>query len=1158
MKKCGFGLQPCHVWAIESSLLCLAALLMSSSAGLWAQENGTIVGTVTDPSGAVIPGVTITVRNQLKGSVARTTTTNSGGNYTLPGLPASTYSVRAEKTGFAPATRSDLVLNVGSDVRVDIALTVGAVSQEVNVTAAAIVLHTENAQVSESVTGKHVEAIDTNGRNFIQLANLVPGAVGPSLVGSFNTPVGVTANAGINFNGERQAHNVFSVDGQENYDRGCGGCIEVVPDQDAIQEFKVLTSNAQQDLGFGSAAHIQLEIKSGTQNYHGEAFEFNRNRVLETQPFFTNKAGLKRPYENYNDFGFNLGGPIGRPGKDHKSFFFTTIDWRRLLQANSFSGNGTPANWTTGDFSTSVNGIPNPAILDHSAAGTPCTYIDPKLGPLAETCFPIISSNGVNNVIPATPNLGSTYHLSQNGPILGKSAFLFLPPNSGTQAIGGVTAPVNVNEQIVKIDHQFSERTSLMFHYIRNGITQVVPRGLWQTGTFPVVATDFLNEPQSVLLKVTHSISPTLLNEFVVGFNRQPLTLLDLGTFAKPAGLTPYELFPENPESRMPTITIQNPQPVSYTAASWPWTNVLNTWTWRDSLTKIAGSHTLNFGFEDLHYLKQQKLFGLTQGSFNFDGSATNGFYLSSDAAACAAAKLAVPCVLSTSGNSFADFILGDAQAYSEEQTQTLPAYVNNHIGLFIGDDWKVRKGLTLNLGLRWEGMPHAYERHNNAAVFVEKLFDKTLAATVLNSEGQLPDFTTHPYLNGIGIGGKQVPRGFVENHWTNFEPRVGFAWQPRSGGKLVVRGGVGLFYENIQGNDVYNIGPNPPFSSTPQIFNASLDNPGGGTKVALPGNLQSLEPSYPQPYSAQWNFGGEYQFTRQTILSLAYVGNKSTHQAVNRNINQPLPSVAAYPAPGINAARPYLGWANINEYENSSNANYNSLQASLRMSNWHGLIAGAAYTYSHCLDYVDNDNPGGNAFNAYNLAREYGHCGFDVRHTLVVNYVYSLPLFNRASGVKRTALGGWQLSGVSTFYSGLPFTIGAQSGDNAHCGCGGYRANLVGDPNSGAGIHTQAQWFNTAAFAADPAGEFGTEARNVMRGQGINNFDLSLYKNFSGIPLPRSKEGGTLQIRFESYNLFNHTQFNGYATGFGSGNFGQATSARLPRQLQLGLKFLF
>jgi len=1148
MKKCGLTVESSCARATKHALLFMAVLLLSSAVGLRAQENGTIVGTVTDQSGAVIPGVTITATNQATGSVARTTTTNSDGNYAFPGLAISTYSVRAEKQGFAGAKRTDLALNVGADVRVDFTLTVGAVSQEVNVTATAVHLQTENAQVSDTVTSKHIEAIDTNGRNFIQLANLVPGAVGPSLVGSFNTPVGVTSNSGINFNGERQSHNVFSVDGQENYDRGCGGCIEVVPDQDAIAEFKVLTSNASQDLGFGSAAHIQLEIKSGTQSFHGEGFEFNRNRALETQPFFTNKAHLKRPYENYNDFGFNLGGPIGKPGHDNKTFFFTTIDWRRLLQANTFSGNGTPANWTTGDFSTSGagSGIANPVILDHTK---PVTLPDGTAGFLP---FP-------GNIIPANQQ-------SVNGPILGKSGFLFLPPNSGTQAIGGVTAPVDVNEQIVKIDHQFSDRTSVMVRYIRDGIVQVVPSGLWRTSTFPVIATDFLNEPQSILLKLTHSISPTLLSESVIGFNRQPLTLLDLGTFVKPSGLTNYEIFPENPQNRIPLISLGNPQGSNYNSASWPWTNVLNTWTWRETLTKISGSHTINFGFEDLHYLKEQLLFGFTQGNFNFDGSATKGRYLDPVSGT----------VKTTGGNSYADFLLGAAQNYTEEQTQFLPAYVNNHTGLWIGDDWKVRNGLTLNLGLRWEGMPHAYERHNVGAVFVPALFNPA-AAPALDAQGHLTggfNNTTNPYLNGIGIPGKQVPRGFVQNHWANFEPRAGFAWQPHPGAnKFVIRGGIGLFYENVQGNDVYNIGANPPFSSTPQIFNstvpgytdhASLDNPGGGTPTASPGVLQSLQPSYPQPYSIQWNFGGEYQFTEKIILSLGYVGNKSYNQSINENINQPLPSATAYPAPGVNAARPFLGWSSINQYTNVAKANYNSLQSSLRFSTWHGLTTGAAYTYSHCLDFVDGDL--GGIPNFYNLTSEYGNCSFDVRHTLIVNYVYSLPFFNQATGIAKTALGGWQVSGVSTFYTGLPFTVGAQSGDIANCGCGGYRANLIGNPNSGAGIHTQAQWFNINAFALDPAGSFGNEARNVVRGQGIDNFDFSVYKNFSGIPLPHSREGGTLQIRVESYNLFNHTQFNGYATGlptnFGiggaNGNFGQATSARLPRQLQLGMKFTF
>jgi len=526
--------------------------------------------------------------------------------------------------------------------------------------------------------------------------------------------------------------------------------------------------------------------------------------------------------------------------------------------------------------------------------------------------------------------------------------------------------------------------------------------------------------------------------------------------------------------------------------------------------------------------------------------------------------------------------MLGKAQQYNELQTQPTPAWINNHIGVWVGDNWKVRNGLNLNLGLRWEGMPHAYEQHDQAAVFRIELFDPAVAAAAFDrTTGQLkPPYnnTNNPYLNGIGIGGKQVPRGFVDNHWKNFEPRVGFAWQPHLGpNKMVIRGGIGLFYENIQGNDVYNIGPNPPFSSVPQINNTSFSNPGGGTASVNPGNIQAYEPHYFQPYSTQWNFGGEYQFTDRTIFSLSYVGNKSTHQQINRNINQPQPSVTAYPAPGVNAARPYLGWAEIRFYENSANANYNSLQASLRISNWHGLTTGAAYTYSHCLDYVDNTNSGPIP-NAFNLAREYGHCGYDIRHMLVWNYIYSLPFFNQAKGVKRSALGGWQVSGISTFYTGLPLTIGTTQADAslAHCNCGGYRADLIGDPNSGSGLGTVDEWFNTAAFAAVPAGQFGTGARNVVRGAGINNWDVSVFKNFTGIPLPKAKEGATLQLRFEFFNFFNHTQFNAWNTTwtppstpgagqvpnasgqFFSNNFGQATGTRLPRQIQLGAKLTF
>jgi carboxypeptidase family protein len=1148
MKRESSGVVTGSVRTFLYALLCAAVLAFSTAARLNAQETATVVGTVTDSSGAVIPNADVVITNQNTGTVTRTTRSNDAGNYVAAGLPASTYTVKVQKQGFQSSVHSDLVLNVRTEVRVDFTLAVGMVSTEVTVTATSVHLQTENAAISQAVTGSHVENLDINGRNFIQLATLVPGAVGPSLVGSLNQPVGVTSNSGVNFNGLRQAHNIFSVDGQENYDRGCGGCIEVIPDQDAIQEFKVTTSNAQQDLGFGSAGRVQLELKSGTSRFHGEVFEINRNRALEAQPFFLNRANVKRPKENQNDFGFNLGGPIGKPGGEPKTFFFTTLDWRRLILGNTLNVPGIPAPWTSGDFST---GGSNP-IVDRSQPGVPCT----TAAGAAQTCFPQFSSGGVANSIPA--GLQDPNALLLAAPSFGE----FLQPNVGNRLITGYTQPINVNEQIVRIDHTFSDKTSLMAHYIRNGIVQQFPRGLWDTGSYPTVGTNFLNEPESLLLKVTHSISPTLLSETMVGFNRQPLTLQPYGVFAKPSGYNVQEIFPSNDSDRIPRVNIGGNIGVLYTSGSWPWYNVLNTWTWREALTNIRGNHTLNFGVEVLHYLKQQRLFGQTNGSYNFDGSGTNGFYCT-DYPTCA-----TPAV-SAGGNAFADFILGKAQQYNELQNQGTPAWINNHTGLFIGDNWKVRNGLTLNLGLRWEGMPHAYEEHNQAAVFRAQLFDPAAAAAAYDpATGHLIGFnnTTNPYLNGIGIAGKDVPRGLVNNHWYNFEPRVGFAYQPHPGGKLVVRGGVALFYENIQGNDVYNVGPNPPFSSTPQINNTSFSNPGGGAATVNPGNIQAYEFHYFQPYSAQWNLGWEYQLNDRTLFSLAYVGNTSVHQQINRNINQPQPSATAY-APRVNNFRPYLGWANINFYENSSNANYHSLQASLRFTNWHGLTSGAAYTWSHCLNYVDNDNPG-TIPNAYNLGREHGNCGFDVRHTLVLNYVYSLPFFNQAAGIQRTMLGGWQVSGISTFYTGLPLTIGTSQPDSqlAHCNCGGYRANIISDPNSGSGLRTREEWFNTSAFAAVPAGQFGNGARNAVRGDGINNFDFSVFKNFAGVPLPKAKEGGTLQLRFEFYNVFNHTQFNAYnttwtapaANGTFSNGFGQATNTRLPRQIQLGIKLYF
>jgi Carboxypeptidase regulatory-like domain len=1111
-------------------LMFMFALLAAGALCLQAQDLGSISGTVSDPSGAPVPGAAVSVTNQLRQSVVRSVTTNAVGNYSVPDLPVGTYTIRASKSGFTTAVHSEVVVNVRSAIREDFRLTVGSVTQEVTVTAPAVHLQTQNGSLSQAITGSHIAAIDTDGRNFVQLATLVPGMNGASLVGSLNVPVGVTANVGLNSNGERQAHNVFTVDGQQNYDRGCGGCMEVIPDQDAIQEFTVQSSNAGTDVGFGSGAHIQLEIKSGTSQFHGEAFEFNRNTSMDAGDFFNNSVGNPKPRLIFNDFGFNVGGPIALPGHAKKTFFFFEGDWRKIIQGTTINANAPLQSWTQGDFSS------GPVILDKTK---------PVACPagVSGTCYVPFA----NNAIPQTM-------LNANALLLAKPNFIFPVANSGGQFIGSATAPIDVNEQIVRIDHQFSDKTSLMFHYIRNGINQEFPTTLWSGDSYPTVGTDFLNEPQAVMLKLTRSISPTLLNESMIAWSRQPLTLLPTGNYQRPSGLTVGQIFPGNQDNRIPTIGLSAPLNTSFDLASWPWTNVYQNWQIRDSLSKIWGNHSFNFGAELQHYFKEQELFGNTQGNFNFNSQSaamgTGGQYINP----------ANPSqVLTTTGNSFADFMLGNAYTYTELQAETLPTYINNFFGPWFGDAWKARPNLTINYGLRWEYMPHAYEQHNDIAVFRSSLYNPADAAQV-NSSGDIlptsPGLTnvngTEMYLNGMGIAGTNgVSKNLVPDHLANFEPRFGFAWQPRPGGNTVIRGGFGLFFENIQGNDIYNVAPNPPFSNSPLLYNTNLTTPGGAAAI-IPSSIVTYDANYLQPYSQQWSVGVQRQFNARTMFSLMYVGSESTHQQLSRNINQPFAPVPS--GENVNQAVPYLGYAGFTEYENSVSSNYNSLQASLRFTNWHGLTSGVAYTYSHCLDYQDNDNSG-NINNAYNIAAEYGNCGFDVRHMLVINYVYNLPFFNTAAGAKRTLLGGWELSGITTLYSGLPLTIG-YSGDPAQCGCGGYRAELLGNPNNGP--KTVNEWFNTAAFGAVPNGEFGDAARNDVYGEGINNWDISLFKNFRGLPFPASKEGATLQVRLETFNTFNKTQFNAFSTTFGNSNFGAATGTRLPREIQLGAKFMF
>lgn len=1081
----------------QSQLLTVAAvatLTLLSPRAIHAQAGqGTISGLVTDTSGSVVPNAQVTITGQDTGGT-RATRTNQAGNYNVPALVVGKYTVEISAPGFASYKQTNIAVNVNSNLRVDARLSLSNIQQTVEVQANTVQVRSEDATVGQVVNQTQVESLSVNGRNFTSLAALVPGA--SSTQPSLNTPVGVTSNTSISFNGMRQSNNVWRMDGQENYDRGCGGCVVVLPSIEAISEFNVETADAAVSTGFGDAGQVNVVTKSGTQHFHGTGWEFVRNDKLDANNFFTNLNGQPKPPLRFNVFGFNLGGPFFIPkfyprSKSH-TFFFYNMEWRKLRQASLFN-------------------VPTPSLAERTGnfSGLSKTIVDPTTG----KPFP-------NNVIPAN-------RLDANALILAAPNFLFpAPTNPNGNFTQSFTVPTNLREEIVRVDHSFTDKEQAFFRYIQENNNQNFTNNLWSSSSYPTTTTLLVNGPKLYYAQLTSTLTPATVNNVSLGYTDQPLDLTLHGNYQRPSSLNIPLVFPSaNKANKNPNIALQQ-LGVNYDVASWPWTNELETWTIQDNLTMTRGDHTFTFGGMWMHFNKQQDLFGPTQGAFTFDGSFT--------------------------GNDFADFMLGDAYEFQQLQQQTEPNFLSRSAALWANDTWKVTSKLTLTLGLRWDAFPHAYTEKDDVASFYVSRYNPANAPQV-NSKGQIIP-GTGDLLNGMGIAGKDgIPRGLVQNHWAVFEPRIGIAWRP-FGNNTVLRTGFGLYYERVQGNDIYNVAPNPPFSSTVTIYNTQLSNPQGGSSAILPASLTAYDPAYPTSSTLQYNFGIQHQMGSGIIMDVSYVGTKGTHLSDTRNINQPFASGAAQVLAGtanVNQVRPYLGYAAINEYYNGGNSSYNSLQASLRTNSLHGLTLQASYTYSHAIDDVSGDVPGNAHQDAYRAYLEYGNSNYDRTQMLIMSYVYNIPPPSQERFLK-ALLGNWQLSGITTFETGTPINI-TLPGDNAGIGGAPYRPDLVGDPTVGGG--SRQVWFNPAAFAKPLPGAFGNAGRNVVRGAGVNNTDASLFRSF---PRILRAESSGLQFRAEFYNIFNQVNFSTFGTTFASPNFGQATAARDPRTIQLGLRLFF
>ena len=1142
------------------SLVTAVWVLVVSVSLASAQSGGELTGTVTDPSGAVIPNANVTASSVETGK-QHTTISNGSGVYDFPSLDVGEYNLAVSAPGFEGYKQNGIAVNVAQTLKVDVRLVLGANSQTVTVQANALEVQSETNEVSTLITGQQISQLATNGRNVTALTTLGSGV--SSNLPSFNGVTAQGSDASISYNGMRPDHNNWLIDGGEVYDRGSGGKLDVMPSPDVISQFQVLSSNYAPDYGINSGGTVTMEIKSGTKNFHGGLWEFVRNDDLDAGYYFHKQADTPDPELRLNIFGGDIGGPVWIPhvyneNRD-KTFFFWSEEWRKYIQgANASVQNTVPAN----DFPTAGAAFAYTPFNKGGAPIVPATLDPAKLA--------LYAADGLTPGNPFPGNVIPANLLDPNA-VLMMGTGAIPKPNIGTdQFISSPTQPTYVREDTVRADHNITDRMHLMGSYIHDSMSQVIYPPLWSGTTYTTVGNTFDNPSWAAVVKLSQTISPTMLNEICFCVNGNTISTTPLGIYAEPSGWSATSFFPgANALNRLPQVAFQGgPLTTTWGTNYWPWKNSYLNYQPRDDFSWTKGKHSFKFGFSYMRSDKNQQLQADTQGDYQFSNS-------------------------QASGDSYINFLLGFASTYQQLQAQRIDHWTNNTFSVYAMDDWRITPQLTVNYGLRYDALPHVSEKNNQVANFVPSLFNPADAQSpdpgtgALNPNG--PGFS-NPfgapapfYLNGIGLAGVNgFPTGVVKNDWKTAQPRLGFAYDVKGDGKTVIRGGVGFFYERVQGNDIYDLDTTPPFAYQPQASLVYFSNPSTSSQTGAtatlptsPAGLNALSYYYPNPATLQFSLGVQRELAPSIIWGIQYVGSTAWNQddRVEQN-DLPLSNLidrqavasggikATATTPAIsgnaNLYRTYQGFGNILQAQNSTNSSYHSLQTALRMQNKHGLSLQAAYTWSHEIDLQSSDLS--TAANPYNLEYDRGSGTLDRRNIFNINYVYDLPFYLHSGNfAERMFLGGWQIAGVTVAEAGSPLGVTYNGPDVL--GLGGNTTNRPNLVSSVGYPKKQKEWFNTAAFAAPAAPwtaagagttGFGGANKDAAVGPGLFNWNISLYKN---IPI---HEDIHMQFRAEYYNIWNHTEFNNVDTGSNDGNFGQVTSTYDPRELQLGLKFLF
>ena len=1172
-------------------LLTLLSVLCFSCAA-FGQATGLITGTVHDTTGAVIQGAEIAVTDLAKGTQL-TTVTNAEGNYLVAGLGSGAYDITVIAPGFKKFQARGVRLEVAEKARVDVTLQVGAVTSEVTVEGPQVAqVETQSSDLAGVVGGKEITQLQLNGRNFVQLATLVPGINNQS--GQDEGTVGINGNIAFSINGGRTEYNKWEIDGGDKMDNGSNVTLNVYPSIDAISEFRVLTSNYGAQYGRNGSGTIQVETKSGSNAFHGNVYEFVRNDAFNARNYFEETV----PSYKKNDFGYTLGGPVYIPGvynknKD-KTFFFWSQEWRRDRVPSQVFNTPVPSlAQRAGNFSELCPSSNTPFSRDQFPDCPGVANPDGSLSPYM--------TGGILNQVPVDA---------------AGSALLPLIPAPTTldnYFTGSVTLPTNWRQELIRVDHNFSPRMRAMFRYIHDSWDTVTESPIWTGSNFPTVQTNFKGPGVGLVARLTAEPTSTLINEFTFSYTTNHIFFGSTGTpnanaWRRPANLPMGYLFNNGFGGKLPAITLSGGEVYGGGFAQEPdgeWPEGLYnsnpTYTFRDNVSKMLGRHNLQFGAYFVAAQKNELSSALINGSLEFDNTSP----------------------VST-GNAFADLLMGQVYSYSQGSNQLKYYYRYKIFEPYIQDDWRITDRLTLNLGLRLSLFGLYREKYNNGYNWSLAAYNPANApqldvdGSVTGFAGALIPGTGDPFNGLVRCGVNGVPDGCMQGRLFNPAPRIGFAWDPFGKGKTAIRGGYGLFWEHTNGNEgnvegMMCCGQSSPLVRTAVQYNISgYGNLGGGGTVEFPMSFMSVPNKVVWPYVQQWHLDVQHEVLKSTIATVSYVGSKGTHLNRQLDLNQ-LPPLAAslnpylpgqaisdadcnslqnigFPnvsgvvngnlitgpaAVGLQTAcgndatpyRPFRGINTITLLDNNSSSIYHALQTSLRR-NVGGLQLSLAYTYSHSIDDA-SDRWDYGLFNVYNPGASRASSNFDMRHMLNIGYVYDLPFF-RTPGLTHTFLGGWQVSGITTFQTGTPYSVvnsGAFS-DNAGVangiGTGSY-PDLIGDPNANV---PRGLAGNPHAFTAPRGLTYGTAPRNLMTNPHRTNFDMALFKRFA------INERSGLEFRAEAFNVFNHTQWApisgeggsapsaagaaSWTNGYGASDFLNILAAHNPRILQLGLKFFF